>query len=76
MNVDRLMKIANLLIMAAIVVLLAYAWLVAIPEQTILFKACEEKVLCQQKILKGRVCDKYEFNYSIPNLTIVPSDIG
>lgn len=72
MNVDRLLKLITLLCMVAIIVLLLYAWFVAIPEQTELFKACEEKVLCQNKILTGAVCDRYIAKTYGINYTTIP----
>jgi len=70
--IDRVIKVATLLILILIAGLLIYAWVVAIPEQTALFKACEEKVLCQNKILKGAVCDRYEADTYITLPTILP----
>lgn len=73
MNADRLIRIVTLLCMAAIVVLLLYAWLVAIPEQTKLFKQCEEKILCQNKMLTGQACRRYEADtYIDSNFLIIP----
>lgn len=53
-------KIGMAIINLIIIGLLLYAWIVVIPEQTKLFKDCKEKILCENKILKGEVCDKYE----------------
>jgi len=72
MNTDLLIKITQTLLLFSIVVLLVYAWLVVIPEQTELFEQCETKTLCENNILMGEICDKYEpdlleeFNFSIP----------
>lgn len=60
MNRDIITKALNIILLSAIVVLLTYAWLYAIPEQTELFKQCEEKILCQRGILEGQLCDDYE----------------
>ena len=71
--IDRVIKIITLLILIVIAGLLLYAWLVAIPEQTKLFKQCEEKILCENKMLKGAVCDRYNAStYIITNFSIIP----
>lgn len=63
--------IAIIQIIVSIIIagLLAYAWLYAIPEQRTLFEQCEEKILCQKKMLTGKVCDKYiEPDYWNPSI--------
>jgi len=66
MSLNIILKIANLVILSVVAALLAYAWLYAIPEQTELFKQCEEKILCQRGILKGQLCKDYEKLENIP----------
>lgn len=67
-----ILKLINTLIMLAILGCLVYAWIVAIPEQTALFKACEERVLCENKILTGRACERYQAESYVPNFSIIP----
>ncbi len=65
-------KVLQLIVLVVIAGLLFYAWTVAIPEQTALFKACEEKILCQNKMLTGKVCERYLASTYGINFTTIP----
>lgn len=68
-----IIKLINTALMLAILACLLYAWFVAIPEQTKLFKQCEEKILCENKMLTGQVCKRYEADtYIDSNFSIIP----
>jgi len=59
MNNQNIFRIIEIISLIGILLCLIHAWVIIIPEQTRLLKQCEEKILCEKGMLKGRICDIY-----------------
>jgi len=72
MDRDKAIQIFDHLITAVSLILLIYAFVVVIPTEKALLENCSERVLCENNMLKGRICDKYKsnFTFNMTNSTI------
>ena len=68
-NQENILKIFSYSITLISMFLLIYTYAFIVPSERAILEDCNAKILCENNMLKGSICDKYKVSFNISNFS-------